>query len=85
MNELKTFSFNYEGSDITFESNGRVMINATDMAKPFGKRAVDWIKNDSTNEFLYELSNVRNITLTDLVQVNRGGNNPGTWMHEDVI
>lgn len=38
--------FNYNGTDITFASdeNG-LMVNATEMAKPFGKQPSDWTKN----------------------------------------
>lgn len=54
------------------------------MAKAFDKRPIIWLQSKSTEEFLNELSKVRNLTLADLVQVTRGGDNPGTWMHEDV-
>lgn len=60
------------------------MVNATEMAKAFDKRPIDWLQNKQTEEFLNELSKVRKSTLADLVQVTRGGDNPGTWMHEDV-
>lgn len=61
------------------------MVNATEMAKPFGKLAKDWLSNKSTNEFIHTLSAVRTIPLTDLVVVKQGGNGEqGTWMHEDV-
>lgn len=77
-------TFNYEGTPISFNRGDAVMVNATEMAKPFGKRPVDWLNNQQTNDFINELSKVRNLTLADLVIVTRGGNNPGTWMHEDV-
>lgn len=76
--------FQYNGSPITFQKGDSVMVNATEMAEYFGKRPVDWLKYNQSQEFLSELSKVRNITLADLVQVTKGGNNPGTWMHEDV-
>ena len=61
------------------------MINATEMAKPFGKLAKDWLSNKSTKEFLSTLSAVRTIPLTGLVEIKQGGNSEqGTWMHEDV-
>lgn len=60
------------------------MVNATEMAKFFNKRPIDWLQNKQTEEFITELSKVRKSTLADLVQVSRGGDNPGTWMHEDV-
>lgn len=76
--------YDYKGSQISFMSGNNVMINATQMAKPFGKRPIDWLQNQSSIEYLNELSKVRKSTLADLVQVMKGGNNPGTWMHEDV-
>lgn len=77
--------FQYNGNAVTFQlGNGAVMASATDMAKPFGKQPVFWLNNQSTKEFLNELTKLRNISLADLVQVIKGGNNPGTWFHEDV-
>ena len=76
--------YSYEGSNVTFApKGGNVMVNANEMAKPFGKRATHWLNNQSTKEFLQELSGLRNLTPSDLVQV-RCGDNGGTWMHEDV-
>lgn len=78
--------FNYNGTDITFASdeNG-LMVNATEMAKPFGKQPSDWTKTKSAQEFISSLSAVRKIVVTDLVRVRQGGNTiQGTWMHEDV-
>ena len=76
--------FLYNGSPITFQKGDNVMVNATQMAKSSGKEPKYWLMNQSTTDYLNELSKVRNLTLTDLVQVTKGGNNPGTWMHEDV-
>lgn len=60
------------------------MVNATEMAKPFSKEAKHWLTNQSTKDYIVELSKVRNLTLADLVKVTKGGNNAGTWLHEDV-
>lgn len=79
--------FQYNGSPITFLLGEATMVNATEMAKPFGKFVKDWLKTASTKAFLNELSAVRNIVLTDLVKVKQGGNDrsaQGTWLHEDV-
>lgn len=78
--------FQYDGNPITFQMGEATMVNATQMAKPFGdsKRAKNWLMLNSTNEFLEILSKGRNLPLTDLVQVTKGGTNPGTWFHEDV-
>lgn len=83
--------FNYNNSPISFQKGENIMINATEMAKPFGKRTNDWLSNKQTQEFLNELSSVRQIPVTGnsattLVKVVQGGNPElqGTWMHEDV-
>ena len=76
--------FSYNGSPVSFQKGDSVMVNATEMAKPFGKRPVDWLQNQQTKEFLSELSKVRKSTSADLVKVTKGGNNQGTWLHEDV-
>ncbi len=66
--------FQYEGSPITFSNGGSVMVNATEMAKPFGKRAKNWLSNQQTQEFLQELSEVRILPSSELVQVIHGDN-----------
>ena len=85
--------FNYEGKDIDFkDQKGSVMMNATQMGKLFGKKPDNWLRLQSTEEFLNELkisrsADVRNELFEDekpLVQVVRGGANQGTWLHEDV-
>lgn len=53
------------------------------MAKPFGKQAKDWLKTQSTKDFIQTLSEVKKILPSDLVQVINGDKG-GTWMHEDV-
>lgn len=83
--EIKIFEYN--GSNVTFSKGDSVMVNATEMAKPFGKLAKDWLANKSTTEFLTTLSSVRGIPLTQLVVTKRGNTSDyeqGTWMHEDV-
>lgn len=77
--------FQYNGSPITFSNGDSVVVNATEMAKPFGKFTKDWLVNSRTKEFINTLSAVRGIPLSGLVQTVKGGNGEqGTWMHEDV-
>lgn len=49
-----------------------LMVNATEMAKPFGKQPSDWTKTKSAQEFISSLSAVRKIVVTDLIHVKRG-------------
>jgi phage antirepressor YoqD-like protein len=60
------------------------MINATEMAKPFGKRTNDWMSNKQTIELINSLSARTGIPVTGLVVVRNGGNQQGTWLHEDL-
>lgn len=84
---MKTLSkvFSYDGSAITFSKGDSVMVNATEMAKPFNKVTKDWLRTKQSQEFIASLSAVRQISPTDLVLIKQGGNGEqGTWMHEDV-
>lgn len=82
---MKPAIYNYQGANITFQRGDSVMINATEMAKPFGKRPVDWLKYQQAKDFISALSEVRKVTSADLVKVRKGGDGiQGTWLHEDV-
>lgn len=76
--------YDYKGSQISFNKGENVMVNATEMAKPFRKQPIDWLKTNQSKDYIETFSKLKFISLTDLVQVTKGGNNPGTWMHEDV-
>jgi phage antirepressor YoqD-like protein len=63
------------------------MVNATEMAKPFGKVPKDWLRTTPSKEFINQLSSVRHICPSQLVVVNKGNSitfKQGTWLHEDV-
>ena len=76
--------YNYKGSQISFINGDSVMINATQMAKPFGKRPNDYLSLPSTNELLNAITRKYGIAENQLVITERGGLNPGTWLREDV-
>ena len=84
--QMETLSkvFNYNDNAITFSKGDSVMVNATQMAKPFGKRCNDFLSSKQTKELINSLSAKTGISATGLVIVNQGGNNQGTWMHEDL-
>ena len=78
--------FDYQGSNIPFALTGNdVMINATEMAKPFKKRIADWKRLPSTQEYLNALFKVGFSHLDQLIISEWGGSNlgsgRGTWMH----
>lgn len=76
----------YEGNGVSFLTGESVMVNATQMAKPFNKVPKDWLRTSPSKEFIDSLSAVRHICPTDLVKIQQGGDPKmqGTWMHEDV-
>lgn len=82
---METKKFDYLGNAITFQrENGSVMVNATEMAKPFNTKPANWMRTDQFNAFINALSASHNCTPAELVIVINGGSNFGTWMHEDV-
>lgn len=82
MNELNQI-FQYNGSPISFQKGNSVMVNATQMAKPFCKSPKDFLKTEQSKRYIDALSEVKKILSSDLVKVVYGDNG-GTWMHEDV-
>lgn len=81
--------FNYNNSSIAFRtSDGKVMVNATQMARNFGKQPSDWTKTKQAGDLLkaMQINRSENIPNGKLIEVVRGGNAKyqGTWMHEDV-
>lgn len=74
-------NFKYNGNNIAFQLGENVMVNATEMAKPFNKRPAKWLELPSTNEFL---SALRTIRKSDSLIQTVEGRNGGTWLHEDV-
>jgi len=75
----------YHGKSIAFEEiEGKIMVNATQMAKSFGKQPIDWLKTQQAEDLLNAIVKLKNISLADLQIVRRGGRNSGTFFHEDV-
>lgn len=80
--------FTYNGNKITFSFKDEVCVNATKMAKAFGKRPNDWLGLQATKDFLRCLSDTKQVCITALVITKRGnysdGTEQGTWFHKDV-
>jgi len=83
--ENKIQIYDYQGQQIEFDLNEKsIMVNATEMAKPFGKLPKDFLRTDPTKEFIQECLR-KDLTPygefkteADLFRVSRNG---GTWMH----
>lgn len=79
--------FEYGDTPVNFRmENGIVMVNATAMARHFGKRPVDYLRLPSTVELLGAIVRKSHICEDQLVITAKGSpeHGGGTWMHEDV-
>lgn len=65
MDKIKVF--NYNGSDITFSNGNGVMVNATEMAKVFNKRPVDYLRLPSTTILINAIVKKSHISENQLV------------------
>lgn len=75
----------FHGSNIVFEMiEGKLMVNATQMAKSFGQTPVQWLRTQQAKDLLKVASVVHKCTTNDLQVVRQGGINQGTWFQEDV-
>lgn len=80
-NPFPEVTLTYEGTNITFLRGDSVMVNATQMAKAFGKKPAEWIRLPSTVEFVKTLEAMGKSHSSELIKAVNG---VGTWMHEDV-
>ena len=88
---LMSTIFNYNHHGITFHPSSQesaTMVNATDMAKAFGRRPNDFLCLDSTKRFVEAFqSDTRNsgITLFSTLKGNhKSGVKQGSWFYEDL-
>ena len=55
--------FAYNGANVTFaRKDNLTMVNATQMAKPFGKSCNDWLKYDQAKRMINAISTSTNHT-----------------------
>lgn len=80
---MTTLTHTYKGFAISQDANGYTCL--TDMAKAVGKQVNDYLRLDSTNEYLKALSTETGNPVSGLVKVSKGGNiKQGTWAHPEV-
>lgn len=73
--------FVYENSSISFNDGEKLMVNATEMAKSFGKRPSEWLRLPSTDAFLTAYEAMGKSHRSTLIRTENG---VATWFHEDV-
>lgn len=79
----KTFSYN--GNDVLFDIKDDVMVNATQLAKIYGKRPNDYLSLPATNQLINAITRKYGIAENQLIRTERGGMSPGTWMHRLIV
>jgi len=83
---MKQIAYKFNNSFVTFINNdGKVMANATEMAKSFGKTPKDWLRTEQSDTLIHAIASGQKCLVADIVRVVNGGNNPGTWMQEDAM
>ena len=82
---METKEFEYNGKVVGFEiSDKNVMVNATQMAKQFGKKVEAFMRNEGTIEFVNEAlksENSRFVGIKDESDLVNSRQKTGTWMH----
>lgn len=83
---MKNEIFNYNGNPITFQIGEATVVNATEMAKPFGKRPNDYLSLPTTNELIKAITRKSGNSENQIVTTKAGTPQfgGGTWMHEDL-
>lgn len=83
---INIIKYSFDGNEVAFEQNDGIMINATEMAKPFGKQPKDWLRTEQAQSIITAVSVRQKCLTADLVKVIQGGTpeKQGTWFQEDV-
>lgn len=79
------FKFNYDGQDVEFNlTEKNLMVNATEMAKPFSKQVNDFLSNSQTKNFIEHClknGNSRFLNVKTEEDLVLSKQRSGTWMH----
>lgn len=81
--QILNFSFN--NTVVSFRADG--FLNATAIAKHFGKQPRDYLKTEQTQQYIAALAEYLSsktkvlVEENQLVVVKNGGNQSGTWLH----
>lgn len=91
----KTFSYN--GNEVLFDIKDDVMVNATQLAKIYGKRPAEYLRLPDTVKLINAITRKYGIAENQLVRTSKGGNisdmgkshivdnQQGTWMHRLIV
>lgn len=82
--ETKICVFNENPITFALDKNNGMMVNATEMAKVFGKNVGHFMENDSTKKFIEACLNNRNtdyLSIKSASELVDARQKSGTWMH----
>jgi ribosomal protein L7/L12 len=87
---MEIISRKYENISIMFSQDfdKTIYINATEIAKKFHKKPVDWLKTKETQKYIEAVLKAQQLPYDKVVKIVKGGNNPeemGTWIHKKLI
>ena len=74
---MKLVVSNCQGLDVSFSEDG--WFNATAAAEKFGKRPIDWVRLDETQNYLKALAD--GLGISEPKSLIRARRNSGTWLH----
>lgn len=79
--------FSYNGNEVSFDTKDDVMVNATQLAKIYGKRPNDYLSLPATNQLINAITRKYGISENQLVISKAGSshNGGGTWMHRLIV
>lgn len=69
----------YDGQQVRFNSDG--WINATDVAKRFGKKPAEWLRLPDAEKYMDALARHLNVGESHLLIMTTKGRSGGTWLH----
>lgn len=81
----KVIKYDFDGHLYSFKLDG--WFNATEAARQYGKRPVDWLRQDEAQNYISAMADALGQATKvsqshfGLVSTTRGGISPGTWMH----
>lgn len=89
--------FSYNGNEVSFDTKDDVMVNATQLAKIYGKRPAEYLRLPDTVKLINAITRKYGISENQLVVTSKGGNisdmgkshivynQQGTWMHRLIV
>lgn len=79
MIESNVIPFHYQGQAVRFNSEG--WINATDVAKRYGKKPAEWLRLPESVKYMDALARHLNVGESHLLVRSAKGRSGGTWLH----